>query len=159
MRSIASLAVMTRNNPLVPSDFDVPLRFDGPGFHLEPLGPSHNERDYEAWMSSVDHIRATPGFETLDWPHPMSLEDNLRDLVGHANDFENRSGFTYSILAGEEVIGCVYLYPSPAPEHVVSARSWVRASRAGMDRTVWESLSRWLEDHWPFTNPDYVARD
>ena len=144
---------------LVPTDFDIPLGFEGPGFHLEPLGPSHNERDYEAWTSSVDHITATPGFETWDWPAPMNLKENLADLVGHENDFENRSGFTYSILDGEEVIGCVYLYPSPDPEHDVSVRSWVRASRAEMDRIVWESLSRWLEDHWPFTNPDYAARD
>lgn len=46
----------------VPDDFDVPLRHAWAGFHLEPLGPQHNERDYEAWMSSIDHIRSTPGF-------------------------------------------------------------------------------------------------
>ena len=47
---------------LVPDQFDVPLAFEGPGFRLEPLEPEHNERDHDAWMSSIDHIRATPGF-------------------------------------------------------------------------------------------------
>ena len=42
-------------------------------FRLEPLGPEHNDRDYEAWMSSIDHIHATPGMEHRDWPTPMSL--------------------------------------------------------------------------------------
>ena len=58
----------------VPDDFAVPTRFELPGFHLEPLGAEHNERDHAAWMSSVDHIRATPGFSDWDWPEPMTLE-------------------------------------------------------------------------------------
>ena len=44
--------------PLVPDEFDVPVAFEGPSFRLEPLGPEHNERDHEAWMSSIYHIRA-----------------------------------------------------------------------------------------------------
>ena len=68
----------------VPDPFVVPTHFQGDGFHLEPLGPQHNERDHEAWMSSLDHIRSTPGFEDWDWPTPMSLEQNLGDLEGHA---------------------------------------------------------------------------
>ena len=90
--------------PLVPDEFDVPLAFRGPGFRLEPLGPEHNERDHEAWMSSIDHIKATPGFENWDWPEPMSLAENLGDLEGHARDFIERRGFTYSVLDGDAVI-------------------------------------------------------
>ena len=140
----------------VPSDFEVPASFDGRGFRLEPLGPQHNDRDYEAWTSSIDHIRATPGFEGHDWPAPMSLEANLRDLEGHAGDFERRTGFTYSILDGDEVIGCVYIYPSPETDHDASVRSWVRASRAEMDTEVRASLSKWLADSWPFSSPAYA---
>ncbi len=140
----------------VPTNFAAPLTFDGPRFRLEPLGAVHNERDYEAWTSSIDHIRATPGFDDWDWPHPMSLEENLSDLVGHASDFDNRTGFTYSILDGDDVIGCVYIYPSP--EHDASVRSWVRESRAEMDTMVWETLSAWLATDWPFTDVVYAAR-
>ena len=136
----------------------VPASYTGAGFRLEPLGAEHNERDYEAWTSSIDHIRATPGFENWDWPHPMSLEENLSDLVGHANDFTERTGFTYSILDGDDVIGCVYIYPSRSPGHDAGVRSWVRKSRADMDKVVWETLSAWLAADWPFDNPDYAAR-
>ena len=105
-------------------------------FVLEPLGPEHNESDYAAWTSSVDHIRATPGFEGSSWPHPMTPEENLSDLERHAADFAAGTGFTYTVLdpATREVIGCVYIYPG-------SVRSWVRADRAGLDGPVREVAS------------------
>jgi hypothetical protein len=30
----------------VPDDYAVPLGMSGRGFHLEPLGPEHNEADH-----------------------------------------------------------------------------------------------------------------
>jgi len=58
----------------------------------------------------------TPGWETSSWPDDRSLVDNLRDLQAHADDFENRKGFTYTVLdpATSDVIGCVYIYPTTA---------------------------------------------
>lgn len=145
--------------PFVAIDFEVPLEFDGPGFRLEPLGPQHNERDFDAWMSSIDHIQSTPGFSLDgDWPVPMSLDANRSDLVGHARDFDQRVGFTYSILDGDTVIGCVYIYPSRDQSGGADVRSWVRASRAEMDTIVYRSLSDWLANSWPFRNPDYAVR-
>jgi hypothetical protein len=144
--------------PFVPADFEVPAKLAGPSFHLEPLGPEHNERDHEAWMSSIDHIRATPGFENWDWPEPMTLEDNLSDLEGHARDYAQRRGFTYSVLDGDTVIGCVYIYPSRNPDHDASVRSWVRVSHAEMDQILWEAVSEWLANDWPFSEVEYAAR-
>ena len=146
------------SSPFVPTDFDPPLTFEGPGFRLEPLGAVHNERDHEAWMSSVDHIKTTPGFADWDWPEPMSLEANLSDLVMHAKDFTDRTGFTYSILDGDDVIGCVYIYPTKDPDYDAGVKSWVTARRAEMDVVVWRELSAWLADVWPFENPKYAAR-
>ena len=37
----------------------------------------------------------------------MSLEENLGDLERHARDFDERMGFTYTVLdAGDDVVGC-----------------------------------------------------
>ena len=146
--------------PFVPEDFVVPSEFNGPGFHLEPLGPEHNDRDYEAWTSSIQHIRSTPGFPDPDddWPYPMSLDDNMSDMVMHARHFEERRGFTYSILDGDDVVGCVYIYPSSDPNHQAEVSSWVTASRAELDRVVWQSLSEWLTT-WPFDSFTYDSRD
>lgn len=145
----------------VPDDFDPPLTLEGPGFHLEPLGPVHNERDHAAWMSSVDHINATPGFghaDWDDWPVPMSLEKNLEDMVMHARHFEERRGFTYSVLDGDDVIGCLYIYPTKHEGHDADVASWVTASRASMDVVVWRAISDWLGEVWPFTSPRYAER-
>lgn len=145
----------------VPPEFEAPLSYAGDGFHLEPLGPKHNERDHEAWMSSIDHIRSTPGFslqEEPGWPEAMTLERNLEDLVRHANDFDERKGFTYSVLDEDEVIGCVYIYPSRDPDRDAEISSWVRESRAEVDKPVREELGRWIDESWPFSNPHYAGR-
>ena len=101
-------------------------------FTLEPLGPEHNERDYIAWSSSIDHIRSSPDTApTASWPHEMSLAENLADLERHAHDFAARSGFTYSVVDPEsDVVGCVYLYPARDELHDVHVHSWVREARA-----------------------------
>lgn len=143
---------------LVPKGFDPPARFEGQYFSMEPLGEMHNDRDYGAWMSSIEHIRSTPGFEESDWPHPMSLQENLSDLVKHADDFERRTGFTYSILHGDEVIGCLYIYPSTSSSHDADVRSWVSESVADLDAVVWSTVTDWLSTDWPFRNPHYSPR-
>lgn len=145
------------SEPFVPSDFEVPRRFEGPGFRLEPLGPEHNDRDHAAWTSSIDHIRSTHGFPDGGWPHPMSVDDNLGDLVRHAADFEGRRGFTYSVLDGEEVIGCVYLYPSQDADAEV--RTWVVAARADLDGTVRDTVRGWLAERWPFGEVEFPGGD
>lgn len=146
------------DDPFVPLTFDVPHTYSWSSFHLEPLDEQHNERDHAAWMSSIDHIRSTPGFgknESPDWPVAMTLESNMEDLVQHAKDFTERTGFTYSILAGHDVIGCVYIYPDRRPGHDASIKSWVRESHADSDTAVREALSSWIDEAWPFANPFY----
>jgi hypothetical protein len=48
-------------DPFVPPSFEVPDAYAWSEFHLEPLGEKHNDRDHAAWMSSIDHIRSSPG--------------------------------------------------------------------------------------------------
>jgi hypothetical protein len=42
----------------VPDDFQPPRELVADDFLLEPLGPQHNDADYAAWSSSIEHIRA-----------------------------------------------------------------------------------------------------
>lgn len=127
----------------------------GAAFRLEPLGPEHNERDYRAWTSSIDHIRSSPGFAGRRWPHEMTLAENADDLVGHAEDFAARRGFTYAVLDGDDVIGCVYIYPDENDAHDAYVRSWVRADRAELDIAVRSAVAGWLRTTWPFTDVRY----
>jgi GNAT superfamily N-acetyltransferase len=146
--------------PFVPAGFVVPPAPATELFRLEPLGPQHNEPDYQAWSSSVEHIKATPGWETSSWPDERGIDDNLRDLQGHADDFENRLGFTYTVLdpATENVIGCVYIYPAKSEEHDARVHSWVTVSRAELDVPLWETVGDWLATAWPFERVDYAER-
>jgi hypothetical protein len=152
--------VRVAQGPFVPSGFVVPLALATDQFRLEPLGPQHNDPDYEAWSSSAEHIHATPGWETESWPDDRSLEANLRDLQRHANDFENRAGFTYTVLdpTNYDVLGCVYIYPDKSEQHDARVFSWVRASRPELDVQLWRAVTDWLADEWPFGSVAYAER-
>jgi hypothetical protein len=143
---------------LVPADFDVPTELLAADFRLTPLLPVHNDADYAAWTSSIEHIRETPGFSDRSWPKPMSKEENLRDLTRHAADFRARRGFTYTVLddAGE-TIGCVYIYPAQNDTDA-DVRSWVRADKAHLDLPLYDAVSEWLRSAWPFDTIDYANR-
>jgi RimJ/RimL family protein N-acetyltransferase len=144
----------------VPPDFVVPRRLETAQFVLEPLGPQHNEADYAAWSSSLEHIHATPGWEESSWPRPMTRDENRADLEEHAADFESRTGFTYSVLSpAGDVIGCVYIYPVPDEAADARVLSWVRASEAELDVPLWRAVSGWVESDWPFEKVEYAARD
>ena len=142
----------------VPADFEAPTRFTAGNFHLEPLGPQHNDRDYAAWTSSIDHIRRSPGFPDGNWPHEMTLEENRADLEGHARDFRERKGFTYTVLdPTDDVVGCVYVYPARDGVHDAVVQSWVRESEAEHDDAVRRAIADWLTSNaWPFARPLYA---
>ena len=145
--------------PFVPPEFDPPLGLSTPEFLLEPLGPQHNERDYHAWTSSIEHVHATPGFPDGSWPHEMTAEENRRDLERHQRDFVERTGFTYTVLdpVDGDVIGCVYIYPIK-DEAGAEVSSWVRADHAALDIPLAEAVAAWLESTWPFAHVRYQGR-
>ena len=146
----------------VPADFALPEGLTTAEFRLVPLGPEHNERDHAAWSSSIEHIRATPGFRDRSWPPPegMTLAENRADLERHARDFAERTGFTYTVLepAGDDVLGCVYIYPADDGDHDARVLSWVRASAAELDAPLYRAVSAWLAERWPFARVDYAPR-
>ena len=140
--------------PFVPPGFEPPATLVCDRFRLEPLGPQHNEADHAAWTSSIPHIRSTPGFPDGSWPpvEGMSLDRNLEDLRRHAADFDARRGFTFTVLdpVTDDVIGCVYLYPSASGSADVTVQSWVRASHAELDLPLADAVADWLASDWPW---------
>jgi hypothetical protein len=151
------------SDAFVTPGFEPPTSLVADRFRLEPLGPRHNEADHAAWMSSIEHIRATPGYPDGDWPprDGMSPEANLADLRRHAADFAARKGFTFTVLDPDDgdVIGCVYLYPTASPDHDVTVQSWVRADRAELDQPLADAVAAWLAAEWPWQRPHRAGRD
>jgi len=149
-----------RQVAFVSPDFAPPMGLRTKEFVLLPIGPQHNEADYAAWTSSIQHIRSTPGFADNPWPNEdVSSEQNLRDLAQHATDFSKRLGFTYTVLDSmeSEVIGCVYIYPSTDPAYDATVRSWVTARHSALDLPLRRSVAAWLACHWPFRAVDYFV--
>jgi hypothetical protein len=150
------------SDPFVPGGFDPPTTLTTERFRLEPLGPQHNLADHAAWTSSIEHIRSTPGFLDSTWPPPagMTLEENLGDLRRHADDFAKRTGFTFTVLdpGDDDVIGCVYVYPSSAAEWDVTVHSWVRADRSDLDVPLADAVATWLATDWPWARVDRRGR-
>lgn len=146
--------------PFVPADFDVPRELSTPRFRLEPLGPQHNAADLAAWMSSIPHIQSSPGFANYGWPpdEGFTPEANLGDLVRHAQEFEQRVAFAYTVLEpdADDVIGCIYVNPGPRPG-AADVRSWVTADVADLDPVLRQTVRQWLAETWPFDEVTYAG--
>src|SRR5437870_1283628 len=90
----------------------------------------------------------------------MTLQENLRDLERHADEFRRRVGFTYTVFDRQgDVVGCVYIYPNRDGVHDAHVTSWVRASRADLDVPLWRAVRGWLTSEWPFERVEYAGRD
>ncbi|GAB3251016.1 GNAT family N-acetyltransferase [Arthrobacter pigmenti] len=146
----------------VPAGFEPPILLVTDRFRLEPLGPQHNDADHAAWMSSIEHIRTTPGYPDGSWPplDGMTLEANRADLVRHAADFAARRGFTFTVLdpAVGDVVGCVYLYPASSADYDVEVQSWVRADHVALDVPLADAVDAWLAAEWPWERVDRCGR-
>ena len=142
----------------VPRDFVVPLRLETPQFVLEPLGPEHNDADYEAWSSSGEHIHATPGWEESCWPREMMPERTGQICNAMLTTSKPDGLHIYGARPGErDVIGWVYIYPSRRADDA-RALSWVRASHAHLDAPLWRVVTVWLASDWPFGSVKYAPR-
>ena len=68
MRSFFLLAAlaMAQTASFVPADFAVPVSYKTATYQLVPLGPDLAKHDFDAYMSSIDHLRAN--FGSGKWP-------------------------------------------------------------------------------------------
>ncbi|HWA65940.1 MAG TPA: hypothetical protein VG899_06170 [Mycobacteriales bacterium] len=148
---------MADERRFVPAGFEPVTHLTIGPFRLEPLGPQHNDRDYAAWMSSIDYIRSLPGFPDGRWPEELPLEQNLSHLERHAREFAEKRGFTYTVLdSDDDVVGCVYIFPDTDGVHDAYVQSWLRESKAAHEEAFRRDLAAWLVgDDWPFARPRY----
>lgn len=146
----------------VPYDFVVPLLWDETRFKLRVLQEDYAELDYDAVMTSAEHIRGVfgPGNE---WPsETMTIDQNRADLSKHRAEFEARQAFAYTVLSPEEntCLGCVYIYPAHRPDYDAAVFIWTRASEklSGFDELLYDSMQKWIRERWPFITVAYPGR-
>ncbi|MBX9965483.1 MAG: GNAT family N-acetyltransferase [Burkholderiales bacterium] len=148
---------------MVPADFIVPERLESGRFVLRPITIHDAVKDYDAVMTSIDHIAGVFGPDAR-WPtRKLTLEQDLIDLAWHQKEFQIRSSFTYTVVAPDEsaVLGCVYLLPSLKQDADCTVYFWVRASESATDleASLDRAVRKWLRERWPFRKPVFPGRD
>lgn len=139
--------------PFVPKEFAVPTTFASNGYILRPLGPGLEKHDYDAYMSSIEHIRSS--FGGGRWPSPgITMKEALADVESEKQRFDARQSFTYAVLTpdGRRERGCVYISPSRDPRFDAQVRIWVTKADfdAGLEAQLWTEMRRWVNTAWPF---------
>ncbi|MEM9312452.1 MAG: twin-arginine translocation pathway signal protein [Pseudomonadota bacterium] len=155
-------AAQTPAPAFVAEDFDVPTQVEADGFTIVPLGPDLAEIDYEAYMSSIEHLQATFTRST-SWPRAdLDADDAIKDMETEAARFEARTSFAYAVLTpdGSRERGCIYVYPSDVAGYDAVVRLWVTQAEfdAGFDEELYAFAQEWIATQWPFESVAYPGR-
>ena len=146
----------------VPAAFAPPTLVETAGFKLVPLGPGVVKVDFDAYMSSIEHLQRTFTRST-GWPREgITDADAMRDMETEQARFRNRESFAYAVLTpdGSRERGCVYIYPSTVEGYDADVRLWVTQAEydAGFDAELYAWVMQWTQDNWPFAKLAYPGR-
>ncbi len=157
--------------PLVPDDFQVPVRVETDKFVVVPLILDRFAIDYESYITSVEHLQKNYSVDEslyigpgLQWPAGVTVRMALLDAAFcEMAFFHLRSQFAYEVLDITETrqLGCVYVFPTTRQGYEAEARMWVRASEVenGLDDEVERWFRPWVANVWPFKRVAWPGRD
>lgn len=149
----------------IPENFNIPIIFETEKLRLRMLSINDVVLDYDAVMSSVEHLQKAMSFGPDNkWPSKqLTFEQDLIDLGWHQKEFQNRSSFAYTVMSLDEKIclGCVYIYPSPNDLYDAQVVMWVRQSvvNEGLDEYLFKDVKKWILEKWAFEKPGYPGRE
>lgn len=149
----------------LPQNFVVPQKLETEKFILRPLTIDDAVNDYEALMTSIDHLQKTKPFgKNHHWPtKDFHLKQNMIDLAWHQKEFQRQTSFAYTVsnLGDNQCLGCVYFYPSENINYDVKVILWVRESmlKSNLDQILYQTVKQWLDDQWPFKSPGFPGRE
>ncbi|MEH6590065.1 MAG: hypothetical protein V7746_07420 [Halioglobus sp.] len=149
-------------NKFVPDNATIPPGLEAEAFRLRMLTINDLVKDYDAVMSSVEHLGGVFGSDDA-WPEGLTLEEDLVDLGWHQKEFELGSSFAYTVMSLDEsrCLGCVYVDPSEKSDYDARVILWVRQSEieTGLDDKLYRAVVRWLSQKWWFTAVAFPGRD
>ena len=158
----APFAAPVVNPPFVAPGFAVPTRVEMPAFKVIPLGPALVKIDFDAYMSSVEHLQKT-FTRSPDWPRAgITDAEAMKDMETEAARFQARTSFAYSVLTpdGKRERGCIYVSPSSVPGYDAQVLIWVTKAEydAGFDAELYVWTRQWVKTAWPFKQVAYPGR-
>ena len=150
-------------SPLVPDVFSIPASLVTAEFHLRMLTINDVVKDYDAVMSSVEHLKGVFGPKST-WPSPeLTLEQDLIDLGWHQKEFQNRSSFAYTVMSLDETrcLGCVYIYPAEPADYDAQVILWARQSElaSGLEARLLLAVKDWITTDWPFERVGFPGKE
>ena len=162
LATISNLS-MAQSKPFVLTDFKVPDKFENQHFRLRMLTVNDVIKDYDAVMTSIDHLREFDGPGTK-WPSKdLSLEQDLIDLGWHQKEFQKRRSFTFTVVNLDEtkVMGCLYIFPTEKIGYNAEITMWVRQSayEENLDPILFVTVKNWISEKWPFKKIGYPGRE
>ena len=148
---------------LIPLDMEIPSGVETESFRIRPITIHDTIKDYDAVMTSVDHLKGCL-FDSPGWPsHDMTLTRDMIDLAWHQKEGRLRRSFAYAVMSLDESVqlGCLYIDPPSKQGFDAEVSMWVRASEAdtGLDAKLYETVRRWVDDEWPFDRVAYPGRE
>ena len=149
----------------IPIDFKIPEILETDRFRLRMLTVNDVDKDYDAVMTSMEHLQKTKPFGPTDkWPtKDLTFEQDLIDLGWHQKEFQQKSSFAFTVMNLDETecLGCMYIYPSGNPEYDAIIMMWVRQSEIanGLDEILFSNVKKWIQKKWPFNKVAYPGRD
>jgi len=151
------------SDPFVPTDFNIPEKLETEKFRLRMLTVNDMVKDYDAVMTSIDHLKGVFGPQSK-WPSKeLTLEQDLIDLGWHQKEFQRRTSFAYTVMNTEETqcLGCVYIDPTHKIGYDAEVYLWVRESEVenGLNSILYDAVKNWIEKEWPFKNVAYPGRE
>jgi hypothetical protein len=160
--SFAELSAQSKHS-FVPPNFKVPDKLETEKFQLRMLTVNDVVKDYDAVMTSVEHLQGVFGPHST-WPLPnLTLEQDLIDLGWHQKEFQMRRSFTYTVMNPSEsqCLGCVYIFPTEKQGYDAEVCLWVRKSEfeKGLDPILFNAIKKWVEKVWPFKKVAYPGRE
>jgi hypothetical protein len=149
-------------NTLVPDNFKIPEGFLTEHFKARMLTINDVVKDYEAVMTSVDHLQGVFGANS-SWPSKdLTLEQDLIDLGWHQKEFQKKTSFAYTVMSPDEetCLGCFYIYPSDDSNYDAVVYMWVRKSAydESLDPILEKTVKNWIKEKWLFNKVLYFGR-
>jgi hypothetical protein len=140
--------------PFLPPEFTVPAVVQTERFRMRSITIHDAFKDYDAVMSSRDHLWNRFG-AVWGWPDQgLSIEQDIIDLAWHQKEFQLRSSFDYAVMSPDEsrLLGCVYIDPPHAPGTDADVWFWARQSElsTGLEDDLGRFVASWLASAWPF---------
>jgi hypothetical protein len=154
-------AIAQSPTPFVPKEFKIPEKLETKEFRLRMLTVNDVVKDYDAVMTSVEHLRTVwPGGS---WPDGLTFEQDLIDLGWHQKEFQRRRSFAYTVVTPSEsmVTGCVYINPTSKRDYDAVVYLWARQSElgGGLETRLYSAVKEWVAKEWPFTRVAYPGRE